>query len=63
MTILFNPSGILDVASDPSDLPESSDGTTIQSDALTRCKNLRLNQKGIAKTRDGSAKLNVSYYF
>src|SRR5947207_11208234 len=32
----------------------------ITSTAMVRCKNLRLNQQGIAKTRDGSAKLNES---
>lgn len=49
--MILNPSGSLDVSSDPSELPD---------DGLTRCKNLRINQKGIAKTRDGSAKLNAS---
>lgn len=60
MTILFDPSGNLDISTDPSDLPESGDGTTTRSDALTRCKNLRINQRGRAVTRDGSAKLNAS---
>lgn len=51
---------MLDVAKDPSDLPQSADQLNINSEAMTRCKNLRINQKGIAKTRDGSAKLNAS---
>jgi hypothetical protein len=56
--IVFSPSGSLNVAHDPSELPEQSDGKNISSGAMVRCKNLRLDQKGIAKTRDGSAKLN-----
>lgn len=60
MSILFKPSGSLNVATDPSDLPEASGQGSISSDAMVRCKNLRINQKGVAKTRDGSAKLNVS---
>lgn len=60
MSVLFDPSGILNVAADPSNLPESATEDGIASDALTRCKNLRLNQKGQAKTRDGSAKLNAT---
>lgn len=58
--IFFSPSGSLDVAKDPSDLPQSVDQNSISSDAMVRCKNLRINQRGIAKTRDGSAKLNAS---
>lgn len=60
MSILFSPNGSLDVAKDPSDLPESGDGQNLISGAMVRCKNLRINQQGIAKTRDGSAKLNDS---
>ncbi len=58
MSVIFDPSGSLNIAADPSDLPQSGEGSSISSDALTRCKNLRINQKGIAKTRDGSAKVN-----
>lgn len=58
--ILFTPNGTLNVAHDPSDLPESSDGNNLISGAMVRCKNLRIDQKGIAKTRDGSEKLNES---
>jgi hypothetical protein len=60
MSVVFDPSGMLNVSADAADLPQSSDGNSISSDALTRCKNLRINQKGIAKTRDGSAKLNAA---
>ena len=60
MTIVFDPSGTLNVAADPSDLPETGDGRNASSDALTRCKNLRINQKGKAITRDGSTKLNAT---
>jgi hypothetical protein len=60
VSVQFDPSGQLDVASDPGDLPEVAQGSNIASGALTRCKNLRLNQRGQAKTRDGSAKVNAS---
>jgi hypothetical protein len=60
VSILFSPDGSLNVAADPSDLPQSGDGANIVSGAMTRCKNLRINQKGLAKTRDGSTKLNAS---
>lgn len=60
MSVQFDPSGQLDVATDPSDLPEAGNGPDIASGALTRCKNLRINQRGQAKTRDGSAKINAT---
>jgi hypothetical protein len=60
VSVVFNPSGSLDIATDPSDLPEQLNGQTLESSALTRCKNLRLNQDGRAITRDGSAKLNAT---
>lgn len=58
MAIIFTPSGSLDVAKDPSELPETAAGNDILSGAMVRCKNLRINQQGKAVTRDGSAKLN-----
>lgn len=60
MTVFFDPSGSLDVATDPSDLPETGDRNESISGAMQRCKNLRVNQKGQAITRDGSEKLNVT---
>lgn len=60
MSIIFSPGGMLNIAADPSDLPETGDGINSISDAMVRCKNLRINQKGQAKTRDGSTKLNSS---
>ena len=56
MTIRFSPDGSLNVSTEPSDLPEQ-DG---KSGAMVRCKNLRTNEPGKAKTRDGSLKLNAS---
>lgn len=50
MSIFFTPNGTLDLATDPSDLPE--DGG--RSGAMQRCKNLRLDEGGVAKLRDGS---------
>ncbi|MHB8123109.1 MAG: hypothetical protein ACYDG4_13245 [Desulfuromonadaceae bacterium] len=66
MSIIFKPSGTLNVATDPSDLPEEKGSLLtgnqggISSTAMQRCKNLRLDQEGVAKTRDGSAKLNAT---
>lgn len=56
MSIKFNPTGYLDLTSDPSDLPEKTDGKVTVSDALTRCKNLELTYEGKARTRWGTAK-------
>lgn len=58
MSIVFDPTGSLNVSTDPGDLPEASDGRNIHSGSMTRCKNLRLNERGKAVTRDGSKKLN-----
>ncbi len=60
MSIFFSPDGSLNVAIDASDLPESGDGKNSQSGAMVRCKNMRTNENGKAKTRDGSVKLNAS---
>lgn len=58
--IIFNPTGPLDIASDASDLDQGGQGNTIQSGALTRCKNMRVSRKGMAETRHGSAIINAS---
>lgn len=58
MTVFFSPDGALNVAYDPSDLPESVSPGELRSGAMVRCKNLRLDEKGKARTRDGSTKLN-----
>lgn len=47
----FNPTGSLNVSVDASDIADGD---------FVRCKNLRINQQGQAKTRDGSAKLNTT---
>ena len=60
MAVFWSPSGDLNVAHDPSDLPEQVDGNNIASGAMVRCKNLRLDERGKARTRDGSTKLNAS---
>lgn len=60
MSIFWKPSGQLDINTDPSSLPESSDGNNISSDALTRCKNLRTDRNGVVYLRDGSSKFNSS---
>jgi len=61
MTILWRPNGNLDVASEPTDLPQTvSLNGQITSGAMSRCKNLRLDEQGVARTRFGSSKLNTS---
>lgn len=62
MSIRFKPSGALDVSTDPSDLPEQVDksGLNFTSEAMTRCKNLRVDRRGLVSTRDGSTKFNTS---
>jgi hypothetical protein len=60
MAVRFNPEGLLDVATDPSDLPSQVVGKVEVSGAMQRCTNLHLDQKGVAKTRLGSTKLNAT---
>lgn len=60
MTIIFKPNGSLDLATDPTDLPETASGNMIISHAMQRCKNLRIDQTGVAKTRDGSSKISAT---
>lgn len=60
MPVRFNPVGILDVATDPSDLPEEVKGKTAVSTAMRRCKNLHTDKAGVASTRPGSSKVNSS---
>lgn len=62
MSIIFKPHGQLDVSTDPAQLPQTVDGKGIihESGAMTRCKNLRLNEGGVARTRYGSSKLNAT---
>lgn len=59
MAIIWNPTGKLDIATDPADLPVQVEGKVASSGAMTRCTNLYLDEKGIAKTRRGSAKINA----
>lgn len=60
MSIVWKPNGSLDIATDPSDLPaEKVDGNVI-SFSMQRCKNLRLDNMGVIKTRYGSKKLNTA---
>lgn len=55
--IFWKPNGTLNVATDPSDLPEQASDRGSSSDALVRFKNLRHDLKGVAKLRDGSTKI------
>ena len=58
--VKFNPSGFLDVATDPSDLPFEVSGKTAVSSALTRCTNLHQDRAGVVSTRYGSAKIGAA---
>ena len=58
MPIIWKPNGSLNISTDPSFLPEEVDGSTIYSEAMQRLKNLRVDEDGVVKTRDGSAKIN-----
>lgn len=60
MPVRFNPTGILDISSDPADLPSQSDGKMEVSGSMTRCTNLHLDRGGKAITRRGSAKINAT---
>lgn len=60
MSIFFTPSGSLDVATDPSNLPQDGSGADVFSGEMQRCKNFRLDQAGKAIVRDGSTHLNYS---
>jgi hypothetical protein len=61
MPIRFNPSGTLDLGTDPADLPAQTQGKVVVSGTMTRCTNLTLDRSGLASTRRGSIKLNASY--
>ena len=56
----WNPGGLLDVASDPTDLPEQAAGRGVESGAMTRCKNLSLDRAGMARTRWGRKVLSTT---
>ena len=61
MGLIFVPSGLLDISTDPADLPgESSGPSTVVSESMQRLKNLRVDQQGQVSTRDGSDKVNES---
>lgn len=51
MTVFFSPDGTLNLSADASDLPDG---------AMVRAKNVRLNERGKARVRDGSVKLNAT---
>ncbi len=64
MTIIWNPHGSLNVATDPTSLPEEriKDSNDITSNSLTRFKNLRLDRQGVTSLRDGSSKVNSTAF-
>ena len=60
MAIKFIPNGLLDISTDPSLLPQDTNGKSEFSGAMIRCKNLSLDDNGVAVTRKGSRKLNTT---
>jgi len=56
----WNPGGYLDIASDPTDLPEEAAGQGVESGAMTRCTNLSLDRAGMARTRWGRKVLSTT---
>ena len=64
MSILWKPTGTLDINTMPTDLPEQANNNSITSGAMARCKNLTLNRMGLAELRYGSsliASLSTTY--
>ena len=59
MSILWQPSGSLDVATDPSQLPEQAGENSVISGAMQRCKNLALERAGRIDTRPGSSAVSA----
>lgn len=62
MGLVFKPNGLLDIATEATDLPSQATETGVYSEALARCKNLRIDRKGILRTRDGSSKINETAF-
>jgi len=60
MTVKFQPTGFLDVATDPSLLPFQLTNNGEISGSMTRLKNMDTTENGVAKTRKGSVKINGS---
>jgi hypothetical protein len=58
MGILWKPTGELNIATSPSDLPEEGGGNDSISYAMTRCKNMSLVADGKAVTRPGTTNLH-----
>ena len=58
MSILWKPNGSLNISTDPANLPHTIlSRTSVYSESMQRCKNLRLDRTGKASTRFGSQQL------
>jgi len=60
MSVIFKPSGSLDCSTAATDLPQSGDGGTTVSDALSRAKNLTNDRRGFVELRAGSSAVGSS---
>ena len=59
MATFWKPVGSLDLSTDPASLPVTVDKNGNESSgAMQRCKNLKLDENGVAVTRDGSSVLD-----
>jgi hypothetical protein len=60
MTIFWKPNGGMDINTESTDLPEQGDGKgSIQSGAMTRCRNMDISRTGMLQTRMGSSRFAV----
>ena len=60
MSVIWQPNGTLDIATDPSALPEQVGDGGVVSYALRRCKNLSGDRAGFVDTRPGSSNVSSS---
>ena len=60
MAVRFIPTGDLDINTDPSRLPSQLVDRLEISGAMVRCTNLNTDSPGVAKTRNGTSKINGS---
>ena len=60
MSVLFKPSGSLNVATAATDLPQQGDGTNVISDALARSANLTNDRIGFVALRPGSVNVGTA---
>lgn len=58
MAIIFKPNGTLNVSAAATDLPEETQGNSVFSDSMQRCKNMSVDRSGFVTTRPGSVRVS-----